>query len=113
MNIDAQLSTPVAVRGRQMTVECQDGSVPVSTPLRCGCSYSGCQPLETKGQEQQTAAGSALWNRHPMSECCNLIPFVDTPLSPPDHERGFMVTPLTDLSRSCCHSEKISKQRPF
>ena len=33
MNIDAQLYTPVAVRGRQMTVEYQDESALVSTPL--------------------------------------------------------------------------------
>ena len=60
MNMEAQLSTPVAVGGRQMTVEYQDESVPVSTPFRCGGPYSGYQPLETRGQGQQTAGGSAL-----------------------------------------------------
>ena len=41
MNIDAQLSTPVAVRGRQMTVEYQDESTTVSTSLYCGGPSSG------------------------------------------------------------------------
>ena len=106
MNIDAQMSTPVAVRERQMTVEHQDESVPVFTPLRCGGPYSGNQPLQTRGQGQQTAGGSALWNHLPMSECCNLIPFVDAPLLPPDHERGFMFFPFNDLSRFCCQPEE-------
>ena len=43
-----------------------------------------------------------------MAGCCNLIPFVDIPLSPPAHERGFMVTPLNDLSCFCYQPKKVS-----
>ena len=47
VNIDAQLSTPVAVRGRQMTVEYQAESAPVSTPLYRGGPSSGYDLSET------------------------------------------------------------------
>ena len=44
-----------------------------------------------------------------MAGCCNLIPCVDTPLSRPDHERGFMVAPpLNDLSGPCYRPKKVS-----
>ena len=43
-----------------------------------------------------------------MAGCCSLIPFIDTPLSPPDHERGFMVTPLNNLSGPCYRPKKVS-----
>ena len=41
MNIDNQLSTAVAVRGKQMTLGCHDDLITTSTPLCCGGPYSG------------------------------------------------------------------------
>ena len=43
-----------------------------------------------------------------MAECCNLILFVDANLSPPAHERDFMVTPLNEQSKSCCQPQLVS-----
>ena len=55
MNRDAQISTPVAVRGRQMTVKYQEEGAFVSTPLHYRGPHSGYQPTETSGQGHQTA----------------------------------------------------------
>ena len=56
MNIDAQLSTPVTVRGRQMTLESQDERASTSLPLCCGGPYSDYRPLgsnDSSGTMQQ------------------------------------------------------------
>ena len=108
VNIEAQLSTPVAVRGRQMTVEYQDESAPVSTPLYCGGPSSGYDLSGTSELTQQVQRGDdAQWN-YPMDGCCNLIPFVETSLSRPDNKRGFMVAPLNVLSGPCYQRKKVS-----
>ena len=107
MNKDAQQSAPVAVRGRQMTVEYQDESAPVFTPLYCGGPSSGYDLPGASELTQQAERGDAQWN-HLMAGCCNLIPFVDTPLSSRAHERRFMVTPLNYLSGPCYRPNKVS-----
>ena len=107
MSIDDQLSTPVAVRGRQMTLDLQTDCSPESTPLHCGgprLEYEMPGTSRMTGQADERSRG---WD-HPIARCCKLIPFVDTPMSPPLHERGFMTTPLNDLFRSCYQPKMVS-----
>ena len=97
VNIVAQLSTPLAVVGRQRTMGSQDDLASAPTPLCCGGPFSGYQPLGTSDFREHTTMANVQGNRHPMAACYILIPFVDIPLSSPQHERGFMNTPLNDL----------------
>ena len=104
----AQLSTPVAVRGRQMTLEVHDDSPSPNTPLRCGGPYSGFRPRGLGSFSNDPMLGARQKEPHPMVVCGNLIPFVDTPTSPPPHERGFLNTSTNDLFPSYVQPEKVS-----
>ena len=101
MDIEAQLSTPVVVRGRQMTLGNQDDPTMSSTPLRCGGPYSGYPSMRADNIEGHTIRRHTSGGHQPMASCCNLIPFVGTPLSPPMHERGFLDSTVNDLLAPC------------
>ena len=111
VNIVAQLSTPLAVVGRQRTMGSQDDLASTPTPLCCGGPFSGYQPLGTSDFREHTTMANVQGNRHPMAACYILIPFVDTPLSSPQHVRGFMNTPLNDLLTQYNQPKKVSVGR--
>ena len=69
MSIDDQLSTPVAVRGRQMTLDLQTDCSPESTPLHCGgprLEYEMPGTSRMTGQADERSRG---WD-HPIAGCC-------------------------------------------
>ena len=108
MNIDAQLSNPVAVRGRQMTVEAKNNTTLAPTPIHCVGPYPSYQPRGVNSFRDVPTVDDHRREHHPMAACCNLIPFVDTTSSHPPHERGFLDISINDLLTPYTQPKKVS-----
>ena len=75
-----------------------------------GGPYSVYQPFTTSVMRQQTTREGTQWEHQPMMACSNLIPFMDTPLSPPVRGIGLMNTLLNDLLAPCNPGNRVTKK---
>ena len=91
-----------------MTVETQDNTTLAPTTVHCGGPYPGYQPRGLNSFRESPAMDDHRREHHLMAVCCNLIPFVDTPMSPPPLESGFLDTSKNDLLTLYTQPKKVS-----
>ena len=90
MRVEEEMTVPVNAQGRQMTTGYYDPDAPSTSAEYYLSPMAPHEPIPENHYEIQKDVERRRRKKHPISMCSNLIPFVDTPLSPPTPERGFM-----------------------
>ena len=98
LNVEAQMAEPRDVPQRQMTMGHYDPNAPSNSVQYY---LNMLEPSSSRGYrlpDERPDTPDSFTTVHPINSCSNLIPYVDTPQSPPEHERRFMNESFDDLS---------------
>ena len=106
LNVESQMAEPREKPTRPMTMGPYDPEAP-SNSVMYYVNMLRPSTSARPGQLDMTLTDAeSLLPAHPIATCSSLVPFVDTPQSPLDYEKGFMEESLDDLSATPVNSPR-------
>ena len=104
LNVDSQMVEPREILTRPLTMGHYDPEAP-SISVMYYVNMLRPTSCERPQQVDTTLTGAdPVLPAHPIAAFSSPVPFVDTPKSPPEYERGFMIASLDDLSATPINS---------
>ena len=104
LNVEAQMAEPKDIPQRRMTMGHYDPNAPSNSVQYYLNMLEPTSSRDLRLPEGRPKTPESFATVRPINNCSNLLPFIDSPQSPPDFERGFMNESLDDLAATPTNS---------
>ena len=104
LNVEAQMAEPKDIPQRRMTMGHYDPNAPSNSVQYYLNMLEPTSSRDLRLPEGRPNTPESFATVRPINNCSNLLPFIESPQSPPDFERGFMNESLDDLAATPTNS---------